>query len=106
MDLFDGLRAFAALLVTIGIMLGVAWAVRRHGGVLGLKPAGATDDLAVVSWKTLDVRRKLAVVRWDGREHLLCLGPTGDLKVAERPAPAPQLSSQTPTAPMPRDPAQ
>jgi flagellar protein FliO/FliZ len=87
MDLFDGLRAFAALALVLGLMLGLAWAVRRYGGAIGLKPGVPNDDPTVISWKTLDVRRKLAVVRWDGRDHLICLGPAGDLKVAERPSP-------------------
>jgi flagellar protein FliO/FliZ len=86
-DLFDGLRAIAALVLVIGIMLGLAWAVRRYGGAIGLRPGVPGDDPAVVSWKTLDVRRKLAVVRWDGRDHLICVGPAGDFKLAERPAP-------------------
>jgi flagellar protein FliO/FliZ len=87
MDVFDGLRAIGALILVLGILLGLAWAVRRYGGAIGLRPGAAPSDLRVVEWKTLDMRRKLAVVRWDGREHLLCLGPTGDLVVAQREAP-------------------
>jgi flagellar protein FliO/FliZ len=87
MDVFDGLRAIGALILVLGILLGLAWAVRRYGGAIGLRPGTAPSDLRVVEWKTLDMRRKLAVVRWDGREHLLCLGPTGDLVVAQREAP-------------------
>jgi flagellar protein FliO/FliZ len=80
-------QMFAALAVTIGLILGLYWVARRYGPSLGLKPPAAPSDLSVIEWKVLDVRRKLAVVRWDNREHLLCLGPTGDIVIAERPSP-------------------
>lgn len=88
MDAFDALRAIGALILVIGLMLGFAWAGRRYGGQLGMRPA-RESDLRIVEWKTLDVRRKLAVVRWGDEEHLLCLGPAGDCVVARREAPAP-----------------
>jgi hypothetical protein len=34
------------------------------------------------------MRRKLAVVRWGEKEHLLCLAPTGDTVIASRDASA------------------
>ena len=94
MDAFDALRAIGALILVIGLMLGFAWAARRYGGQLGMRPA-RESDLRIVEWKTLDVRRKLAVVRWGGEEHLLCLGPAGDCVIARREAPA---SSPDPAA--------
>jgi flagellar protein FliO/FliZ len=87
MDIFDGLKAIAALAFVLGILLGFAWLLRKYGSSLGLKLGQAASDLQVVEWKSLDMRRKLAVVRWDGRDHLLVLGPTGDLVVANRTAP-------------------
>ena len=89
MDPIDAFRAIGALVLVLGLILGLAWAVRRFGGKLGM--AGAqprTDDLRVVEFRSLDMRRKLAVVRWGDREHLLCVGPTGDCVIAERAAPA------------------
>lgn len=87
MDAFDALRAIGALLLVVGLILGLAWAGRRYGSRLGMTPA-RESDLKVVEWRTLDVRRKLAVVRWGAREHLLCLGPAGDVLVASRDAAA------------------
>jgi flagellar protein FliO/FliZ len=87
MDAFDALRAIGALILVIGLMLGFAWVARRYGGQLGMRTA-RESDLKIVEWKTLDVRRKLAVVRWGGEEHLLCLGPAGDCVIAHRTAPA------------------
>ncbi len=89
MDMFDALRAAGALILVLGIILGLSWALRRYGGTIGLRAGMVHSDLRVVEWKTMDVRRKLAVVRWDGREHLLVLGPAGECVVAERPAPEP-----------------
>lgn len=87
MDIFDFLRAAGALILVLGILLGFAWLLRRYGGSIGLKPGTAASDLRVVEWRTLDMRRKLAVIRWGGREHLLCLSPTGDIVVGSREAP-------------------
>lgn len=88
MDAFDALRAAGALILVLGMLLGSAWALRRFGGSLGLKSGVQASDLRVVEWRSLDMRRKLAVVRWDGREHLLCIGPAGDCVIAQREAPA------------------
>jgi flagellar protein FliO/FliZ len=86
MDVFDALRAAGALILVLGIILGLAWLLRRYGGSIGLKAGTPASDLRIVEWKTMDVRRKLAVIRWDGREHLLVLGPAGDCVVAHRTA--------------------
>jgi flagellar protein FliO/FliZ len=84
MDVFDALRAAGALILVLGIILGLAWLLRRYGGSIGLKAGQAASDLRVVEWKTIDVRRKLAVIRWDGRDHLMVFGPAGDCVVAQR----------------------
>jgi flagellar protein FliO/FliZ len=98
MDPFDALRAIAALALVLGILLGLAWLLRRFGGSIGLKAGMAASDLRVVEWRSLDVRRKLAVVRWDGRDHLLCLGPAGDTLVASREAPAAPATARPDTS--------
>lgn len=87
MDPIDALRAIGALILVLGLILGLAWAVRRYGGRIGMTgPQQRTADLRVVEFRTLDMRRKLAVVQWGDREHLLCIGPAGDCVIAERPA--------------------
>jgi flagellar protein FliO/FliZ len=98
MNFFDALRALLALVFVLGLILGLTWLLRRYGSQIGIKAGLAPSDLKVIEWKMLDVRRKLAVVRWDGREHLLVLGPTGDLKVAERTAPVPPAEAHAPAA--------
>jgi flagellar protein FliO/FliZ len=89
MDILDALKALAALAFVLGILLGFAWLLRKYGSSLGIKVGQEASDLRVVEWRALDMRRKLAVVRWDNRDHLLVLGPTGDIVIANRPAPPP-----------------
>ena len=93
MDIFDALRAIGALALVLGILLGFAWLLRKYGSSMGIKIGQEASDLRVVEWRSLDMRRKLAVVRWDGRDHLLCLGPAGDIVVANRTAPPPSPPS-------------
>jgi len=88
MDIFAALQALAALAFVLGLLLGGAWLLRKYGSRIGLKTGQVSQDLKVLEWRSLDMRRKLAVVRWGDREHLLCLAPTGDMVVASREAPA------------------
>ena len=82
MDMADYLRSVAALVLVLGLILAVLWLLRRFG-VPGMVPArAATRRLAVMESLTLDTRRRLVLVRRDGREHLLLLGPAGDQVVA------------------------
>lgn len=87
MDAFSALRAIAALMLVLGLVLGLGWALRRYGGSLGVAPR-PRSDLSVIETRALDARRRLSVVRWGGEDHLLCLGPSGDTLIARRPAPA------------------
>jgi flagellar protein FliO/FliZ len=95
MDILDALRAAGALILVLGILLGGAWLLRRYGSKLGLKGVAASNDLRVVEWRTLDIRRKLVVVRWGDTEHLLVLAPTGDTRLASREA-APEFKPVAP----------
>lgn len=98
MDIFDALRAAGALILVLGILLGFAWLLRRYGGSIGLKMGAEASDLRVVEWRSLDMRRKLAVVRWGGRDHLLCLSPTGDIVVGSRETPPAPANAAPPAA--------
>lgn len=87
MDLLSILKAIAALAFVLGLLLGGAYLLRKYGSRIGLKAGAASQDLKVVEWRSLDMRRKLVVVRWGEREHLLSLAPTGDVLVASRDTP-------------------
>jgi len=89
MDLLNILKAVGALAFVLGLLLGGTYLLRKYGSRIGLKAGAVSQDLKVVEWRSLDMRRKLVVVRWGEKEHLLSLAPTGDTLIASREAPAP-----------------
>lgn len=89
MDLLSVIKALAALAFVLGLLLGGTWLLRKYGSRIGLKAGQVSQDLKVVEWRSLDMRRKLAVVRWGDKEHLVCLAPTGDMLIASRETPPP-----------------
>ena len=92
MDLFDVAKMAAALLATLALIGAAAWAARRFGMVQFQRPP-TERRIKVVESLMLDPRRKLVLVRFNDREHLLLLSPSGDRPVAsslarpEEPAP-------------------
>ncbi|PWR19807.1 flagellar biosynthetic protein FliO [Zavarzinia compransoris] len=74
----DLLRAAFALGLVILLILVFGAVLRRFGGA-GLQRQG--KRLAVSETLALDPRRRLVLVRRDGREHLLLLSPSGDIVV-------------------------
>jgi flagellar protein FliO/FliZ len=83
-DWIDWARALAALLATLALIGAAAYAARRLGM---LQPGGqGPRRLKLVEALMLDPRRRLVIVRCDGREHLLLLSPAGDRVVADMAA--------------------
>lgn len=72
------LRLVAALVLVIGLMLGLGLVMRRINAGAGIGPAGGRRRLRVVETLPLDHRRRLMLLRRDDREHLVILGPTGE----------------------------
>jgi flagellar protein FliO/FliZ len=84
LDWIDWARALFALIATLALIAGAAYAARRLGM---LQPGGTGPKRLKISESLMiDPRRRLVIVRCDGREHLLLLGPAGDLVVSEVPA--------------------
>jgi flagellar protein FliO/FliZ len=83
-DLLDWARALFALIATLALIVGAAYAARRLGmlqpGARGPKRMRITETLL------LDPRRRIVIVRVDEREHVLLLGPGGDVVVGEMAA--------------------
>jgi flagellar protein FliO/FliZ len=83
MDWTDYLRFVAALGFVLGLIGVAAYAAKRFR----LMPAaegqarGAARRLALVEVMALDQRRRLVLVRRDGTEHLLLLGPQSEIVV-------------------------
>ena len=84
MDLLDYARAVFALIATLALIVGVAYGARRLG-MLQANPQ-APRRLKLTESQMLDPRRRLVIVRCDGREHLLLLSPAGDVVVSEMAA--------------------
>jgi flagellar protein FliO/FliZ len=80
-DLLQWARAVFALLATLALIALAAYGARRlnllQGAVKGPRRLKITESLMI------DPRRRLVVVRFDDREHLLLLSPSRDLLVAD-----------------------
>ena len=77
---FDWVRALAALIATLALIAGAAYAARRFGMIEAAR-GGGERRLKVKESLMLDPRRRLVLVKLDEREHLLLLSPAGDLVV-------------------------
>lgn len=84
MDWVEWARALFALLATLALIGLAAYGARR----LGMMQPGAPSErrMRIVETLMLDPRRRLLIVRCDGREHLLLLGPAGDVVVGRMDA--------------------
>lgn len=75
------LRVIVSLVLVVGLMLAVLWALRRFniGGMVA-RPS-SRRRLAVVETMAVDSRRRLILVRRDGVEHLLMIGGAQDVVI-------------------------
>ncbi|MBR9973171.1 flagellar biosynthetic protein FliO [Magnetospirillum sulfuroxidans] len=81
MDMANYIRTVAALVLVLGMIVGVLWLLRRFG-VPGMVPRQPGNRrLGVIETIAVDSRRRLVLVRRDGREHLLLLGAAGDVVI-------------------------
>jgi len=91
-DLLDWARALFALIATLALIVGAAYAARRLGmlqpGTAGPKRMRITETLL------LDPRRRMVIVRVDEREHVLLLSPGGDIVVGEMAAKEPPAAGE------------
>jgi flagellar protein FliO/FliZ len=81
------LRFFLALILVLGLILGLAFILRR----IGYGPGGGLTRhrrLRLVESALLDGRHRVVLVRRDDVEHLLLIGPNTS-QVVERAIPAP-----------------
>jgi len=79
-DAYSLLRTLGGLAIVLGMLAGALWIVRRYNIRLPGGTAGAPSRrLEVVERTALDGRRSVALLRRDGREHLILLAPEGNL---------------------------
>lgn len=82
MDMIGLLRMLGALVTVLGLLVGALWMVRRYNIVLpGAARARTERRLEVVERLAIDPRRSLALLRRDGREHLVLLSPEGHMLI-------------------------
>lgn len=74
------LRFVLALILVLGLILLLAWALRRFG-FGGMTRHGGKRRLEILESLAIDPRHRLVLVRRDDTEHLLMLGPTNDLVI-------------------------
>lgn len=98
METIDIVRFAGALVLVLGLIALAGFLARRPGlGGSGPVRGPRSRRLGVVEALTLDPKRRLVLVRRDNVEHLLLLGPDGDLVV--EPGIAGALRVQAPAAP-------
>lgn len=84
MDLLDIARTVFALIATLALIVGAAYGARRLGM---LQPsANGPKRMRITETLLLDPRRRMVIVRVDEREHVLLLGPGGDVVVGDMAA--------------------
>tara|TARA_B100000686_G_C16706969_1_gene926870 strand:+ start:300 stop:632 length:333 start_codon:yes stop_codon:yes gene_type:complete len=84
MDFSEYLRFGLALVFVIGLIGLMATIARRAGfgfPIKAIKPSGRRR-ISIVEVTPLDGRRRLVLIRCDKKEHLLLLGPSTELVVA------------------------
>ena len=82
MDSYAIVRTFGALALILGLMASVLWLVRRFNVRLpGQVGGGALRRLEMVERTALDSKRSVALLRRDGREHLILIAPEGHLVI-------------------------
>lgn len=80
METLSILRMLGGLGIVLGMLAGALWLVRRYDLKLpGRLSGGAGRRVELVEKLAIDSRRSVALIRRDGREHLILLAPEGPL---------------------------
>jgi flagellar protein FliO/FliZ len=92
------IRFVLALILVLGLILGLSWLMKRLGfGVGATGPLTRRRRLRAVESVLLDGRHRVVLVRRDDVEHLVLVGPNTS-QVIERGIPAP-ANTDAPTDP-------
>lgn len=81
------LRFGAALAFVIALIAAVAWAARRWMPGSMASNAGRRRRLQLVETLALDPKTRAMLIRRDGVEHLLVVGPSGAVHIERLSAP-------------------
>ncbi|ESQ74584.1 flagellar biosynthetic protein FliO [Asticcacaulis sp. AC402] len=102
MDLLNILKALFALSIVLGMILGLAYVLRRYAPQLmaRLQAQRGERRLKVIETLVLDPARRLVLVRLDDEERLILLGEGREL-IEPRHKPAPKPTSKPVPKPAP-----
>jgi flagellar protein FliO/FliZ len=81
------LRFAAALAFVVALIAAFAWAARRWMPGGAVAAAGRRRRLQIVEAIALDPKTRAMLIRRDGVEHLLVVGPSGAVHVERLAAP-------------------
>jgi flagellar protein FliO/FliZ len=100
MDLAVYFRFLLVLALVIGLILGLAWVLKRFGLAGAVRGSiGRKRRLATIESTNLDGRHRVVLIRRDDVEHLVLVGPNTS-QVIERGIPAqPEDASPDPALP-------
>ncbi len=87
MELLDIARYLGALLLVLGL-IGAAGLAARRFGLPGLAKPASARRLKIVESLMISPRQRLLIVRRDGVEHLVMIGPEGASVIEASIAPA------------------
>jgi flagellar protein FliO/FliZ len=98
----DAVKFIIVFLVILGILVPLLWRRFGIGSRAPLSARGRQPRLAVIDTATVDVRRKLVLIKRDSVEHLLLIGGPSDIvvesgisrtaTVPREPRPIPEIS--------------
>ncbi len=88
MDSLQIIRAIAALFVTIGILMAIAWAIKRFGLLNGQMLNSQTKRIKINETLWLDGgKSRLMLIEFDETESLIMVGPNGTTLIEKKPKP-------------------
>lgn len=100
MDVLDFSRIFFALIAVLGLIGLCALVARKAGLAQNALNLAKRRRLALVESLALDARRRAVIIRCDGREHLVILGPASETIVDKDIPEAPPVElPEAPPAP-------
>ena len=82
---FSYMRFALALIFVLGLILCVGWVARRYapGSMAFRSLRGKERRLAILESLPLDNRRRLVLIRRDGKQHLLLIGGSTDMVIEQ-----------------------
>ena len=96
------MRTFGALGLVLGMLAGALWVVRRYDIKLpGRISGGGRKRVELVERLAVDAKRSIALIRRDGCEHLILMGPEGHITLETGIAAPEPVAAPAPAEPVP-----